>query len=84
MEGFEPFSDGSTSSFVSYETIKRVLNKRLVYECRCDERLKSKDERSTRLTYTVLRGGQEHLKIKTKLIDEKFVSVMGECVFVKL
>jgi hypothetical protein len=29
-------------------------------------------------------GGQEHLKIKTRLIDEKFASVMGECVFVKL
>ncbi len=26
-------------------------------------------------------GGLEHLKIKTRLIDEKFVSVMGECVF---
>ncbi len=24
---------------VYYETIKRVLNKRLIYECRCDERL---------------------------------------------
>jgi len=26
----------------------------------------------------------EHLKIETSLIDEKFTSVMGECVFVKL
>ncbi len=35
----------------------------------------------------MLRGGQEQLKIKTKLIDEldeKFASVMGECVFMKL
>ena len=69
---------------VYYETIKWELNKRLIYECRCDERLKVKDERSTRLTFTVLCGGQEHLKIKTRLIDEKFASVMGECVFVKL
>ena len=69
---------------VYYETIKRELKKRLIHECRCDERLKAKAERSTRLAYTVLRGGQEHLKIKTRLIDEKFASVMGECVFVKL
>jgi hypothetical protein len=26
----------------------------------------------------------EHLKIETMLIDEMFVSVMGECVFLKL
>jgi hypothetical protein len=51
---------------VYYETIKRELNKRLIYECRSNERLKAKAERSTRLAYTVLRGGQEHLKIKTK------------------
>jgi hypothetical protein len=25
-------------------------------------------------------GELEHLKIKTRLIDEKFASVMGECV----
>ncbi len=29
------------------------------------------------LVYTVLHGGQEHLKIETKLIKERFVSVMG-------
>jgi hypothetical protein len=28
----------------------------------------------------MLRGGLEHLKIKTRLIDEMFASVMGECV----
>ncbi len=64
---------------VYYETIKREVKKRLTYECRCDERLKVKAERSTRLGYTVLRGGLEHLKIETRLIDERFVSVMGEC-----
>ncbi len=32
------------------------------------------------LTYTDLLGELEHLKIKTRLIDEKFASVMGECV----
>jgi hypothetical protein len=34
---------------VYYETIKRELNKRLTYECRCDERLKAEPERSTRV-----------------------------------
>ena len=50
-----------------------------IYECRFDERLKTKVEESTRLTYTGL-GELEHLKIKTRLIDEMFTSVMGECV----
>ena len=49
-------------------------------ECRCDERLKAKAEGTTRLPYTRLRGGLEHLKIETRLLDERFVSVMGECV----
>ncbi len=60
--------------------IKRDLNKRLLYECRCDERLKAKSEGSTSLTYTGLSEGLEHLKIETKLVNEMFVSVMGECV----
>jgi hypothetical protein len=51
-----------------------------MYECRCDERLKDKAEGSTRFTYTGLRGELEHLKIETRLIDEMFTSVMGECV----
>ena len=59
---------------VYYETKKWELNKRLIHECRCDERLKAKAERSARLTYVVLCGGQEHLKIKTRLIDETFTS----------
>jgi hypothetical protein len=62
--------------------IKREINKTLIYGCRCDGRLKVKNKRYTRLTYTVLRRGLEHLKIKTRLIDERFVSVMGECVIV--
>jgi hypothetical protein len=32
--------------------MKGELNTRLIYECRCDERLKAKDERSTLLTYS--------------------------------
>ena len=52
-------------------------------ECRCDERLKTKVEESTRIVCTVLIGELEHLKIKTRLINEMFVSVMGEYVFLK-
>ncbi len=53
-----------------------------MYECRCDERLKTKVEESTRLECTGLLVELEHLKIKTTLIDEMFASVMGECVIV--
>ncbi len=41
-----------------------------IYECRFDERLKTKDEEFERLVYTGLFGELEHLKIKTRLIDE--------------
>ena len=64
---------------VYYESIKRELKRRLIYECRYDERLKTKTEESTRLAYTGLVVELEHLKIKTRLIDEKFASVRGEC-----
>ena len=46
---------------VNYESIKRKLNRRLIYGSRCDERLKAKDEGSTRLSYTGWNGGLEHL-----------------------
>ena len=59
---------------------KKEPNRRLIYECRCDERLKDKAEGSTRLAYIGWSGGLEHLKIETRLIDERFASVMGECV----
>jgi hypothetical protein len=51
-----------------------------MYEYQCGERLKVKVEGSTLLTYTGLCGGLEHLKIWTRLIDERFPSVMGEYV----
>ena len=54
-----------------------------IYDCRCDERRKVKAKGSTRLVYTGLFGGLEHLKIETRLIDEMFASVMGEYVFLK-
>ncbi len=66
-----------------YESRKRELKTRPTYECRCDERLKTKSEKSTRLSYTGLFGELEHLKIEARLIDEMFVSVMGEYVFLK-
>jgi hypothetical protein len=63
----------------NYESIKRELQRRLIYEYRCDERLKTKNEESTRLTDTGLVVELEHLTTKTRLIDEKFASVRGEC-----
>ncbi len=62
--------------FVYYETIKRDLNQRLIFEYRCDENPKVNTERSTRLVYTVLNGGLELLKIETRLINENFASVI--------
>jgi len=64
---------------VYYESTKGEVKRRLIYEYRCDERLKTKTEESTRLTDTRLVVELEHLKIKTRLIDEKFASVRGEC-----
>ncbi len=43
-------------------------------------RLKPKGEESVYLEYTGLLGELEHLKIETRLTNEKFASVMGECV----
>ena len=47
--------------------------------CRCNERLISKIDGSTRLSCTGLCGELEHLKIETRLIGESFECVMGEC-----
>ena len=66
---------------VYYESMKREVKTRPIYECRCDERLKTKVEESTCLGYTGLLGELEHLKTETRLIDEMFASVMGEYVF---
>ena len=49
---------------------------RPIYEYRCDGRLKAKAEGSTRLGYTGLHEGLEHLKIKSRLTNERFTSVM--------
>ncbi len=60
---------------VYYESIKRELKTRPLNECRCDERLKTKPEGSTLFVHTGSIGELEHLKTKTRLIDEIFVSV---------
>jgi hypothetical protein len=62
------------------KSIKWELKTRPTYDCRCDERLKPKHDESEWLTYTGLLEELEYLKIETRLIDEKFASVMGECV----
>jgi hypothetical protein len=67
-------------SVVYYQSIKREVKTKPIYECRCDERLQPKGEESTCFGYTGLLGELEHLKIETRLINEKFASVMGECV----
>jgi hypothetical protein len=66
---------------VYYESIKRELKMKPTYECRCEERLQTKTKRFTRLSYTglVVELSVEHLKIKTRLTNEKFASLKGEC-----
>jgi hypothetical protein len=63
---------------VYYESLKRDLQTKTIYGCRCDERLKTNVEESTRLTYTPLYAELEHLKIETRLTNETPVSEMGE------
>ncbi len=65
---------------VYYESIKREPKIRGIYECRCDERLQTKTREVTHITYTGLTVELEHLKIETRLIDEKFANAMGEYV----
>jgi hypothetical protein len=43
----------SKTFYVYYEEIKRELNRRPIYECRCDERLQGKVEGSTHLVNTL-------------------------------
>ena len=66
--------------FVYYESVKRELQIRSIYECRCDERLQTKTKEFTRLVYTGLVVGLEHLKIETRLIDDEIVNALGEYV----
>ena len=63
--------------FIMNESMKRKLKIKPIYECRCNGRLQTK--RFTRLTHTGSVVELEHLKIKTRLTNEKFASVKGEC-----
>ena len=65
---------------VYYDSIKREIKIRGIYEGRCDERLQSKTKAFTLLGYTGLILELEHLKIETRLIDEMIANVMGEYV----
>jgi hypothetical protein len=62
---------------VYYESMKRKLKIKPIYECRCDGRLQTK--RFTRLSYTGLVVELEHLKHKDEVKKEKFASVKGVC-----
>jgi hypothetical protein len=62
---------------VYYELMKRNLKIKPTYECRCNGRLQTK--RFTRLSHTGLVVELEHLKIKTRLTNEMFPCVKGEC-----
>jgi hypothetical protein len=63
---------------VYYESIKRKIKIKCTCDYRCYERLQTKTQEFTRLVYTGLVVELEHIKIETRLIDEKFVNVMGE------
>ncbi len=65
------------NEFVYYESMNRKLKIKPIYECRCNGRLQTK--RFTCLTHTGWVVELEHLKIKTRLTNEKFASVKGEC-----
>ena len=64
---------------IYYESIKREPKIRGINKCRCDERLQTKTKEFTRLPYTGSVLELEHLKIETRLTNEKFASVKGEC-----
>ena len=62
------------------QQINRELKRIHISGCRCNERLKTKNDGSKRLAYTGLRGDLQHLTIETRLIGESVECVMGECV----
>jgi hypothetical protein len=64
----------------SHSETSRLFNLVSIFrqDCRCDEKRKTEVKGSVRLGYTGFLGELEHLQIETRLIDEMFVSVMGE------
>ena len=71
--------DCETNKSGYHESTRRELKVKPNFECRYNEILKTNIEESTHLSRTGLVGELEHLKMKTRLIDEKFTSPMGEC-----
>jgi hypothetical protein len=71
--------DCETNKSGYHESTRRELKVKPNFECRYNEILKTNVEESTHLSRTGLVGELEHLKMKTRLIDEKFTSPMGEC-----
>ncbi len=65
-----------TFSIVYYESRKRELKTRPIYECRCDERLKTKAEKSTRLesTFSCSKKKKGEKKIQTVHKDGEAVA----------
>ena len=51
--GMEILMALSEEYVVYYESIKRELQIRCIYECRCDERLQTKTKEFTRLAHTL-------------------------------
>ncbi len=62
-----------------YESTKRKVKEKYICGCRCYERLQPNTNEFTGLSYTELVLDMEHLKIETRLINEMFANVMGEC-----
>ncbi len=61
-------------------TLTPELKRIHISRCRCNERLKAKTDGPKSFGYTWLWGDLEHLTIETRLIDESFECVIGECV----
>jgi hypothetical protein len=56
---------------VYYEEIKREVNRILIYECRCDKRLRAKAEGSTRLACSGLRRSPDRLGNRCLSLSDK-------------
>ncbi len=70
-------------SSLIFEDIREISREYVhTSECRCNERLKAKAEGSTRLTSRGTRTPKDRDDVN--LVDERFASVMGECVIFKL
>ncbi len=64
------FTRASSILVVYYESIKRELKIRCIYECRCDERLQTKTRKFTCLVYIVCLLRIDEAKANIKLIYE--------------